>query len=883
LSSGNHLTDMCKAIYPLFFEEGHKNVLTKFNKDWTINVTFRVVTRFYYYHKMKNDPPPSGHVFNSLQPKKVLTKFQEDWTVNVLSKVHIIKNAPPPGGHVFQPTDFFLDFIPGDIIETTILTKFHEDRTMNVASRVLTRKIDLLPGGHRTINLASRVHNCKAILEKFTTTWRPCFIATATIFKLVHDIIKTNLLTKFHDDRTINVASRVKNAPPPRGHVFQPIRTIFKINGNNVASVNRANVDASQRTTKAITKAHHEHIAQNISRINLLTKFHKDRKINVASRVLTRKNAPPPCSHVFQPTGIIFELIQDIIGMNLLTKFHEDRTVNVVSRINLVTKFHEDWTINVASRVNKSSTKTIFQLIQDIIGTNLLTMFHDDRKINVTSRVLTKKIAQPPWWPYIIGMNLLIEFHEDRTINVASRVKNAPPLGGHVFQANVTIFKLVQDITKTNLLTKFHQDLTIHVASRVKNTPPPGGHVFQPTGINFELVQDIIGIKLLTKFHEDWTINVASRVKNAPPLGSHFHEDRKINVASRVLTRKNAPPPGGHVFQPTDINFELDRTINVASRVKNAPLFGSHVYQANVTIFELANVDIARRTTDKRRSQKLTMSTLCNKQTKTIFKLIQDIIGTNLLTKFHDDRKKMKNARPHRGHFHVDRTTNVASRVKNAPPLGIHVFQANKTIFELIQDINKTNFLTIFHEDWTINVASRVLTRHVFKPTGIIFELVQDIIGINLLTKINTNWTINVASRVHIWKNAPPLDSHVFQAKVTIFKLIQDIIGTNLLSKFHEYRQINVASRVITRKTAPPPGGHFFQPTGIIFELFQNIIEMNLLTKFHEDQTINVASRVLTRFYYSHIRKNAPPLGSHVFQANVTIFELIQDIIETNF
>ncbi|KAH3795521.1 hypothetical protein DPMN_149076 [Dreissena polymorpha] len=107
---------------------------------------------------------------------------------------------------------------------------------------------------------------------------------------------------------------------------------------------------------------------------------------------------------------------------------------------------------------------------------------------------------------------------------------------------------------------------------------------------------------------------------------------------------------------------------------------------------------------------------------------------------------------------------------------------------------------------------------------------------------------------------------------------------------------INVASRVLTRKNAPPPGGHVFQPTGIIFELVQDIIEitdsrlqytlrveMNLLTKFHEDQTINVASRVLTRFYYSHIRKNAPPLGSHVFHANVTIFELIQDIIETNF
>ncbi|KAH3877218.1 hypothetical protein DPMN_001080 [Dreissena polymorpha] len=46
--------------------------------------------------------------------------------------------------------------------------------------------------------------------------------------------------------------------------------------------------------------------AMNIIGTNLLTKFHEDWKINVASRVLTRKNAPPPGSHVFQQTGIIF-------------------------------------------------------------------------------------------------------------------------------------------------------------------------------------------------------------------------------------------------------------------------------------------------------------------------------------------------------------------------------------------------------------------------------------------------------------------------------------------------------------------------------------------------------------------------------------------------
>ncbi|KAH3861356.1 hypothetical protein DPMN_024283 [Dreissena polymorpha] len=209
--------------------------------------------------------------------------------------------------------------------------------------------------------------------------------------------------------------------------------------------------------------------------------------------VLTRKNAPPPGSHVFQPTGIIFEVVQYIIGMNLLTKCHEDRTVNVASRVknapplgshtNLLTKFHEDWTINVASREKCpapgghvfKATKTIFELIQDIIGTNLLTKFHDDRKINVTSRFNKEKCPAP--------------FHEDRTINVASRVKNAPPLGSH-----------------------FHEERKIYVASipYKEKCHATGGHVFQPTGIIFELVQDIIGMNLLTKFHEDRTINVAS-------------------------------------------------------------------------------------------------------------------------------------------------------------------------------------------------------------------------------------------------------------------------------------------------------------------------------------------------------------------------------------
>ncbi|KAH3718085.1 hypothetical protein DPMN_060884 [Dreissena polymorpha] len=108
-------------------------------------------------------------------------------------------------------------------------------------------------------------------------------------------------------------------------------------------------------------------------------------------------------------------------------------------------------------------------------------------------------------------------------------------------------------------------------------------------------------------------------------------KDWTINVGSRVLTRKNAPSPSGHIFHSTS----------------------------------------------------------------TIFELVQDIIWTNLLTKFHEDRK------------------NVGSRGKNAPPPGGNVFQQTEKNFEHVQDIICTNLLNKFHEDRTINVASRVLTRQI--------------------------------------------------------------------------------------------------------------------------------------------------------------------------
>ncbi|KAH3867155.1 hypothetical protein DPMN_030280 [Dreissena polymorpha] len=239
--------------------------------------------------------------------------------------------------------------------------------------------------------------------------------------------------------------------------------------------------------------------------------------------------------------------------------------------------------------------------------------------------------------------------------------------------------------------------------------------------------------------------------------------------------------------------------------------------------------------------------------TETIFELNSCIKETNVLTRFHENW-----------------ATKVTSR-KNAPPTGGHGFSPIRTIVELVQDINKTNVLTNFHDDWANIVTSRVFTRenfhyihikknapptggHVFSPIWTIFELVRDINKTNVLTNFHDDWTKIVTSRVftrenchyiHIEKNAPPTGGHVFSPIWTIFELAKI-----------------VTSRVFTMKTAPPTGGHVFQQTGTTFELNQDIIKTNiltnvyksgtkLLTKFHEDGTRNLASRVFTSKYRS--------------------------------
>ncbi|KAH3733320.1 hypothetical protein DPMN_039746 [Dreissena polymorpha] len=259
--------------------------------------------------------------------------------------------------------------------------------------------------------------------------------------------------------------------------------------------------------------------------------------------------------------------------------------------------------------------------------------------------------------------------------------------------------------------------------------------------------------------------------------------------------------------------------------------------------------------------------------TGTIFELNSHIKETNVLTKFHENWAQ-----------------NVTSRVftcfhykhieKNAPPTGGHVFSTIWTIFKFVRDINKTNVLTNFHDDWAKIVTSRVFTSHIIQLTGTIFELNSHIKETNVLTKFHENWAKNVTSSR---KMPRPLAAMFFSLIWTIFELVRDINITNVLTNFHDDWAKIVTSRVFTRKTAPPPpGSHVIQLTGTIFELNSHIKETNVLTKFHENWAKNVTSRVFTCFHYIHIEKNAPPTGGHVFSPIWTIFELVRDIKKTN-
>ncbi|KAH3711016.1 hypothetical protein DPMN_070515 [Dreissena polymorpha] len=286
-----------------------------------------------------------------------------------------------------------------------------------------------------------------------------------------------------------------------------------------------------------------------------------------------------------------------------------------------------------------------------------------------------------------------------------------------------------------------------------------------------------------------------------------------------IHIEKNAPPAGGRVFSLIWTIFELVRDINKTNVLTNFhdDCEKFHVIQQPVAIFELNS----------------------------------HIKETNVLTKFHENwaNNVISSVFICFHYVHIE---------KNAPPTGDHVFSPIWTIFELVQDINKTNVLTNFHDDCARIVTSIVFTSHVIHLTGTIFELNSHIKETNVLTKFHENWAKNMTSRK---KNDPPYRGHVFLPIWIIFELVRDIDKTNVLTNFHDDWAKIVTSRVFTRKTEPAHWRPCFTWTGTTFELNQHIIKTNiltnfeldrdfigtkLLTKFHEDRTINVAYGVFT-------------------------------------
>ncbi|KAH3896094.1 hypothetical protein DPMN_020267 [Dreissena polymorpha] len=144
-----HVIQLTGTIFKLNSHIKKTNVLTKFHENWAKNMNSRVFTCFHYIHIEKNAPPIGGHLIQDINKINVLTNFHDDWAKIVTSSVFTRKYAPTTGGHVFQRTGTTFE-LNQHIIKTNILTNF----------------------------------------------------------ELNQDFIGTKLLTMFHEDRTINVASR---------------------------------------------------------------------------------------------------------------------------------------------------------------------------------------------------------------------------------------------------------------------------------------------------------------------------------------------------------------------------------------------------------------------------------------------------------------------------------------------------------------------------------------------------------------------------------------------------------------------------------------------------------------------------------------------------
>ncbi|KAH3857723.1 hypothetical protein DPMN_100336 [Dreissena polymorpha] len=146
-------------------------------------------TNTLFHDPRQNCPPPSSHVI-----QRTRTIFELNSRIKE-TNVLIEKNAPPTGSHVFSPIPTIFKLVR-DINKTNF--HFHDDWAKIVTSRVLTRITALPTGGH--------------VLQRIGTTFELNQYIIKTIIltnDLVFDPAQPMLLTKFHEDGTRNVTSRV--------------------------------------------------------------------------------------------------------------------------------------------------------------------------------------------------------------------------------------------------------------------------------------------------------------------------------------------------------------------------------------------------------------------------------------------------------------------------------------------------------------------------------------------------------------------------------------------------------------------------------------------------------------------------------------------------
>ena len=221
---GVHKVFLCFDLLTYFLTwDDPYSILTKFDKDWTKTVAPRVFKRFFYD----------------------LTYWPSFWPrmIHIQSWLSLIKIGPKlwplecsQGFSMICPTDLVFDQrspifeLDWDIVKMIILSKFDEDWTKTLASRVFTRffhDLTYWPSfWPNIIHIRTWLRYCsfwasmikigpklwpQECSQGFSMIWPTdlVFDPTSPIFQLNWDIVRMIILSKFDEDWTKTVASRV--------------------------------------------------------------------------------------------------------------------------------------------------------------------------------------------------------------------------------------------------------------------------------------------------------------------------------------------------------------------------------------------------------------------------------------------------------------------------------------------------------------------------------------------------------------------------------------------------------------------------------------------------------------------------------------------------